>query len=437
MYYLKTHLRYLVCSVALMLIALSSISQSAPTPNGTDWEFQTLRAEIDPGHWVSEEIQFEGEPTLVLSGDNKEFINGSWTKTYEVTPEKYYEFTTYFKSENVDQIDRSILAQITWLAADNQRIEFIEYPGVRAMPANEHWMVIQQTYQVPSGASKAKIDLIYRWNEQGTVYFGGTSLKETDAIKPRMVRLATIHHRPTQTASSKENLEQFKGFIEMAGNQNADIVCLPEGITIVGTQKSYVEVSEPIPGPTTDFLGQLAQKHQMYIVAGILEREGAVVYNTAVLMGRDGKLAGKYRKATLPREEIAGGITPGDDFPVFDTDFGKIGMMICWDVFFPEPARTLSSKGAEVIFMPIWGGDLTLSKARAIENQIYLVSSTYDMKTGVFDRTGELIVEGTEENPVVVVEVDLNKRELWKWLGEFRNRIQREMPSMKSTSINN
>jgi predicted amidohydrolase len=350
-------------------------------------------------------------------------------------PEQYYEFTSYFKSENVDQVDRSVLSQITWLADDSRRVAFIEYPGVRSKPANGDWNVLQQTYQVPSGATKAKIDLIYRWNQQGIVYFGGTSLKETDAIKPRMVRLAAIHYRPTQTASSKENLEQFKKYIDEAGDQNADIVCLPEGITIVGTDKSYVEVSEPIPGPTTDFLGQLAQKYQMYIVAGILEREGAVVYNTAVLMDRDGKLAGKYRKATLPREEIAGGITPGDDFPVFETDFGKIGMMICWDVFFPEPARTLSSKGAEIIFMPIWGGDLTLSKARAIENQIYLVSSTYDMKTGVFDKKGELIVEGTEENPVAIVEVDLNKRELWEWLGEFRNRIQREMPS--DEAINN
>ena len=161
------------------------------------------------------------------------------------------------------------------------------------------------------------------------------------------------------------------------------------------------------------------------------------MYNTAVLMGRDGKLAGKYRKASLPREEIEGGITPGDNFPVFDTDFGKIGMMICWDVFFPEPARALSSKGAEIIFMPIWGGDLTLSKARAIENQIYLVSSTYDMKTGVFDKKGELIVEGTEENPVAVVDVDLNQRELWDWLGEFRNRIQREMPSHQAVTISN
>ncbi len=429
MYYLRIHIQPLVCCIVLVLFALSCINSARLSAQNSNWEFQSLRSEIDPAHWISTEVQFKGEPTLVLSGDNKEYANGSWTRTYDVVPEQYYEFTSYFKSENVDQVDRSILSQITWLADDGRRVAFIEYPGVRSKPAQDDWNVIQQTYQVPSGATKAKIDLIYRWNGQGMVYFGATSLKETDAIKPRMVRLAAIHHRPKQTASSKENLEQFKKYIDEAGDQNADIVCLPEGITIVGTDKSYVEVSEPIPGPTTDFLGQLAQKHKMYIVAGILEREGAVVYNTAVLMDRDGKLAGKYRKATLPREEIAGGITPGDDFPVFETDFGKIGMMICWDVFFPEPARTLSSKGAEIIFMPIWGGDLTLSKARAIENQIYLVSSTYDMKTGVFNKKGELIVEGTEENPVAIVEVDLNKRELWKWLGEFRNRIQREMPS--------
>ena len=120
------------------------------------------------------------------------------------------------------------------------------------MPANEHWKVIQQTYQVPSGASKAKIDLIYRWNEQGTVYFGGTSLKETDAIKPRMVRLASIHHRPTQTASSKENLEQFKGFIEMAGNQG--ILLRWSGPGIKGNQwlsdKPQTRRGQPSPSIT-------------------------------------------------------------------------------------------------------------------------------------------------------------------------------------------
>jgi predicted amidohydrolase len=163
-------------------------------------------------------------------------------------------------------------------------------------------------------------------------------------------------------------------------------------------------------------------------VAGILEKDGSTVYNTAILLDREGNLAGKYRKVSLPREEIEGGVTPGDSFPVFDTDFGKVGIMICWDVSFPEAARTLAFNGAEVIMMPIWGGHLTLAKARALENQVYLVSSTYDMKSAVFDQEGEIIGEASDENPVVVVEVDLNERKYWPWLGDFKNRIRREMP---------
>ena len=208
--------------------------------------------------------------------------------------------------------------------------------------------------------------------------------------------------------------------------------CLPEGITIVGTQNNYIEVSEAIPGPSTQYLGHLAKKYGMYIVAGIYEKEGPVVYNTSVLINRDGQVQGKYRKTALPREEISGGITPGESFPVFDTDFGRIGMMICWDVFFPEPARMLALQGAEIIFMPIWGGNMTLASARAIENQIYLVSSTYDMKTGIFNKRGELVVEGTDDDPVAILDVDLNQREMWWWLGEFRNRIKRELPASKA-----
>jgi predicted amidohydrolase len=116
---------------------------------------------------------------------------------------------------------------------------------------------------------------------------------------------------------------------------------LPEGITLVGTGNNYISASEPVPGPTTEFLGEIAKNHKIYIVAGILEKEGKTVYNTAIMIDRNGELAGKYRKVSLPREEIEGGVTPGVSFPVFKTDFGTVGMMICWDVTFPEAARTL------------------------------------------------------------------------------------------------
>jgi predicted amidohydrolase len=175
-------------------------------------------------------------------------------------------------------------------------------------------------------------------------------------------------------------------------------------------------------------LGNIARKYNLYIVAGILEKKDDVVFNTSVLIDRAGNLAGKYHKLSLPREEIDGGVTPGDSLPVFDTDFGRIGMMICWDVTFPETARTLAQKGAEIIFLPIWGGNVTLTKARAIENQVYVVSSSYDMTTAVFDQEGEVMKEATKEDPVAVVDVDLNKQKLWPWLGDFKNRIPTEMP---------
>jgi predicted amidohydrolase len=106
--------------------------------------------------------------------------------------------------------------------------------------------------------------------------------------------------------------------------------------------------------------------------------------------------------------------------------------MICWDVSFPETARTLAQKGAEVIFLPIWGGNLTLTKARAIENQVYIVSSSYDMISAVFDQEGEVLKQATTGNPVVVTEVDLSKQKLWPWLGDFKNRIPTEMPPQKA-----
>jgi len=422
--------RVKLCS--LMLIVMLVLGVSKLFAQSVSWQFESIRSEIDPEFQISDQVLWNGEPTLMLSGGQKEYVNGSWTRSFEVASGNYYEFLTYFTAENVNELDRSVLASITWLSEDGKRVATPEFPGFQSNPDDTKWNKIQQVYQVPPDAVSAQINLIYRWDADGRVYFGGTTLKGTKAPGPRLVKVGAVHHRPRNTASAQENLEQFRKHIDQAGAMDADIICLPEGITVVGNGQSYLDASEPVPGPTTKYLGELAKQHQMYIVAGILEKEGPVLYNTAVLLNREGQLAGKYRKVSLPREEITGGITPGGEFPVFETDFGTIGMMICWDVFFPEPARMLSMKGAEMIFMPIWGGNLTLSKARAIENQIYLVSSTYDMKTGIFDREGNMMVEGTEQNPVVVQEIDLNQRQMWEWLGEFRNRIRREMPDKES-----
>jgi len=397
-----------------------------------NWHFECQRDEIAPVWNIDNNVMFQGKSTFVLAGGGKECVNGNWYTVMAVDPGEYYIFKTYFLATLIEEPNRSVLARILWQDEKGKQIGRAEYPATSRQKNPENWGIIKQTYRVPEKAKKARIELVYRWDADGTVHFGGTVFEQTTKPEPRTVRLASIHHRPRNSQSSKQNLEQFTEFIAQAAAEKADIVCLPEAITMVGTRMDYVTASEPVPGPTTRFLGDIARKHGLYIVAGILERQGNTVYNTAVLINRTGDLVGKYRKVSLPREEIDGGVTPGDSLPVFDTDFGRIGMMICWDVAFPEPARVLALQGAEVIFLPISGGNLILARARAIENQIYLVSSTYDMKTAVFDQEGEIIKEATNENPVIVVEIDLNKQKLWPWLGDFKNRIPREILSQKA-----
>lgn len=421
------NLNFRITFFLMLLISWTTYSQGV-----SNWTFGSQRPEIAPQHAVDKNFTFEGQPTLALKGGGKDFAAGYWSSVVDIQPGTFYHFKTHFKSSHVDEPYRSILARVIWHDAQGNVAGFREYPATVRGETKDGWRIIEQSYQAPKAARTAQLELHYRWDGDGTVHFGGTTFEKTSAPEKRMVRLAAVHHRPRNSKSAADNLKAFGELVDQAGKEKADIVCLPEGVTIVGTQSDYVSASEPVPGPTTKYLGEVARRNNLYIVAGILEKEGDVVYNTAVLIDRDGKLAGKYRKTSLPREEIDGGVTPGNSFPVFDTDFGRIGIMICWDVSFPEPARALAEQGAEVIFLPIWGGDLTLTKARAIENQVYVVSSTYDMITAIFDLEGNVIKQAADDKGVVVVDVDLNAQKLWPWLGDFKNRIPRERPSRKA-----
>jgi N-carbamoylputrescine amidase len=173
------------------------------------------------------------------------------------------------------------------------------------------------------------------------------------------VRVALIQQ---QAADSKQkNLETTLQRIHAAADQGAQIVCTQElFLTRYFCQTedhAHFALAESIPGPTTDVLTQAARERRIVIVASLFERRAAGLYhNTAVVIDADGTLAGKYRKMHIPDDPLFYEkfyFTPGDlGFRSFPTQYGRVGVLVCWDQWYPEAARLTALTGAQILFYP-------------------------------------------------------------------------------------
>ena len=412
-------------------------------------DFTEQRA-TEPAHWrtwqaidsISPAFSvdvLDGKRVLRIGSRGQPATYGKWVCTCPgIEGGKTYRFQVLYRAQAVETEHVSIVPVLSWRRNDGSDFP-VARDYVSTAPKRSGWSVAERTLVAPEDARFLDVELGLRWTLRGVVWWREPSLVEVSPLEPRVVRVAVTHLVPPPEPTVEKNLHLMCEAIDMAGKQQPDIVCLSENFVDRGVSQPVQQTAQPIPGPAAQALGQRAREWQTYVVTSLHERQGDLVFNTAVLIDRRGEVVGQYRKTHLPMSEAENGITPGKDYPVFDTDFGRIGILICWDNWFPEPARILAIRGAEIVFFPLAGDgrDLhwqTIWPARAIDNAVYLVASPTvgDAPGAVIDPWGNWVAKTTRKFDVAVAEIDLNERRTQHWLsvgpadGEARSLLFKE-----------
>lgn len=258
------------------------------------------------------------------------------------------------------------------------------------------------------------------------------------------------------SSDPEENRKKAIRMIHEASERGAQIVCLPElFMTLYFPREEKTDASglaETIPGKTTESLSQAAKENNVVIVGGSLyEKEGGRFYNTSVVFDETGRMIGKYRKMHIPHDpffyEKNYFEESRDGFKVFQTKYGAIGVLICYDQWFPEAARVNALMGADVIFYPTaigvpdgntqeegnWHEAWTaVQRGHAVANSVVVVAVNRVGKEGnmnffggsfVSDQFGKIVSEGGDQEKIIIAEIDLNLsrqvREGWRF---FYNR---------------
>ena len=257
----------------------------------------------------------------------------------------------------------------------------------------------------------------------------------------------------------ERTVDRMMRHLDEAGRRGSQLTVLPEVWTGLGFSdpNMHREIAEEIPGPVTDRLCEKARAHAMAVCGSLYERDGNAVHNTAPVISQEGEIVGRYRKTHLfdvpNRTDIRSGIkeseriTAGDELPVFDLQFARVGVSICSDLRFPEVYRELALKGSEVtlcvsaFLAPRVDHWEFLLRTRASENQTYVVASGQvgtEPKSGigfvgrsmVVDPWGTIVATASDTETVMTTVIDLD------YIAEVRRRwplLEQRRPKLYQT----
>lgn len=261
------------------------------------------------------------------------------------------------------------------------------------------------------------------------------------------IKIAAIQ-MPT-VADKMENVRTVKTYLEKIKDENPDFVILPEMFCCPYQTENFPIYAEKEGGPVWQQLSGYAKQYGIYLIGGSMPEKDAEgnVYNTSYIFDREGKQIGKHRKVHLFDIDVKGGqtfkesdtLTAGDSDTVFDTEFGKIGVMLCFDIRFPELSRMMVNDGARIVFVPA-AFNMTTGPAhwelsfrtRALDNQIYMVgcAPARDVSAGyiswghsiVTDPWGRVTGMLDENEGILLAELDM----------DYEEQVREELPLLKS-----
>lgn len=344
---------------------------------------------------------FKEAPDIVGLCSSKPYCFGKWVSRVEIESGTY---TASVECNSESPYNSGhVYAMVNWLDKDGKylRREYLTPTGA------SEWFRVECTASSPTSAAYMEIELTLA--SPGEVRWKNASIVKAEAVTPRPVKIASAFFTPRRNLA--QNLETMLSLCDKAGP--VDVLLFTESAYDRGVSPIEAKCI-PVPSQSPDDpLGQLGAKarlHNCNILVNVTENDGGFFFNTTVIIGRDGNFIGKYRKSHLPTVEKEVGFSPGNELPVFDLDFARIGILTCFDIVFPQAARTLRSKGAELIFLPTIGNFMLQSQMTAKYNGIHVVVSGGDLPhpSRIIDPNGNIVssVDGTEDG-VAFAEIDL------------------------------
>src|SRR5213592_1218933 len=264
---------------------------------------------------------------------------------------------------------------------------------------------------------------------------GEVGVRSTSNGPPRKVIVGTVMQAFWgEYPGLRSRLEQLAGIVDQMAEQagkkygrSLDLAVLPEAAITGEVGDDALKRAVPFQGQVQDVFTRKAREHRCYIVVPtyLLEsKEKKLTSNAAILIGRKGEVMGTYRKmhlvVSLDRGTMEGGSTPGDALPVFNCDFGKLGIQICYDMEFEDGWTELARRGAELIAWPTQSPQTSQPAFRAKANRCYIVSSTWRHNASIFEPTGKIAAQITPPQSILVHELDLSYA-LLPWSSKLRN----------------